>query len=307
MLAIHLARLNPEILSHVEIIAPDAMPEKYRDFCSKLDLKRPPTIVVCRLEDLGTIEGMQMGGFYAPLENAIWLPKEAVEGFKNDNPNTDYIVAHELGHAKDPMTRRRFLSWGGAAAGGVAAGVGTWTIMRHLTDVPDKPEAKEKQDHSFLSSIRTPISYTASGIWSINVALKTMRTLIKATRPSTRAEEFTADDYAKQLLGLNGIVEPLMNQLIAQRAQKGQHDIARLTQNIDAQLEQKSITLTPEERKLVIALKTIQLFDSYRQPLPDIVLKDAYPDFAERLKHYQDEIRDVVKPAFERNGSSAHF
>lgn len=290
MLAIHLARLSPEVLEHIEIISPDAIPEKYREFCDKLDLKRRPTIAVCRLQDIGTIEGQQLGGFYEGISHTIWLPKEILEAFQNNNPNADYIVAHELGHAKDPVTRRRFLSWGAATAGGLAAGIGTWTMMSKVTGVENE-KIKEKYP------IWNTATYAVNGSWSITAAYKTMRALIKATRPSTRAEEFTADDYAKQLVGLNGVVEPIMNYLIADREKKGYHDIAQLAKKIDIQLEQKSIQLTPEERKLLIALKTIQLFDAYRTPLSDMVLKDAYPDLANRLKRYETEIRDIVKPA----------
>lgn len=304
-LGIRLVMLKPEVQSHVQVIEPDALPEKYRDFCNKLDLKRPPTLVICRLQDFGKIEGMQMGGFYDCLQNAVWLPKEILEGFKNDRPASNYVVAHELGHAKDTMSRRRFLSWAGAAAGGAATGIGTWNVMRYVTDIPE--EKRNPNDNSFLSSVHTSLSMVSSGYFSFKASQKVMRVLIKATKPSTRAEEFTADDYAKQIVGLNGIVVPLMYDIIAQQTQQGRQDIEHLVQRIDERLERESIELTPEERTLLIAIQTIQLFDVYRAPLSDIVLKDAYPDFADRLKHQQEAILEIIKPTLEKHELGARL
>lgn len=138
LLAIQVASFGEEKLGQIEVLTSSNMPQKYQEFCQKLQLGDPPALVVCPAEFHGKLHGKQRFIFYTMFTNSVWMPRSVLEKLTNNDPKAKYVTAHELGHASGRMNRRNFLkSFGAATAGGLMAGTATTALLNEATKDPD--------------------------------------------------------------------------------------------------------------------------------------------------------------------------
>ena len=291
ILALQLSNLEPEQLAKVTIYLPNALPPKFADYCDKVGLKKRPSLVVGALLDndnpLATRTG-EVAGNYLPFGNSVWLNSDVFKLFEANNPLGNYYVAHELGHAANGFSRRKFLGGAAAFIGAGVTGAGAWSLTGAALDA--KPFAKRGLD------IRDGATTLMQGAAAYVASKEVLKPLLVAYWPSLRADELSADDYAKKIVELHGVVYPQLINITADHKHEGSAIMGNLGKRFNEELAKQSHSLSTEEKNLCFALYVVKYFDRYRTPLSNEVLQDAYPDFVDRIRHQRAQIEQALDP-----------
>jgi hypothetical protein len=291
ILAIQLSMLKPEQLANTTVYLPEALPPKFLQYCQRVGLESKPALVVGALlnsDNPLTNQDTKVLGNYAPFGNSTWLTKEAYDFFEADKPIGNYMVAHELGHAANGFTRRKFLGRSAAVAGAGLAGAGAWSLTGAALDA--KPMAKRELN------IRDKATTAMQSFFGSMATKEALKRLLVAYEPSLRGDELSADDYAKKIVELHGVVFPQITNLIAEHKAKKSPIIQNLAKRFKDACEKQQITLSTEESNLYFALYIVDFFDKFRAPVTHKDLYSAYPDFVDRLKHQRTWIEQALEP-----------
>jgi hypothetical protein len=301
-LGLQLSQLEPERLAKVKVYLPDALPPKFFEYCERIGLKKKPALVVGALyddtspfaKDASVKSYGQAAGNYIYLGNSVWLPQENYDLFEANNPIVNYSVAHELGHAANGYSRRKFLGLTAAVTGAGLAGAGAWTLTGAALDA--KPLGKREW------GLRDTSTTLVQGVLAWAVARESRERLVQAYWPSLRADELSADDYAKKIVDLHGVVYPQLINIIAEHKQRGSTIISNLSERLKKSLAEQSLDLSLEEENLYFALYLVRHFDQYRVPIKPEDLRDAYPDFVDRINYQREWIEQALAPKLQGPG-----
>lgn len=287
VLALGLLRLRDK-LDQVQVLTPEHMPQKYLDFCRKLDRPLPPTLVICPPELMNKVMGQAPSAYYSPISDSVWITPHQLNYLTSpDTPvGTKYIVAHELGHASGPMNRRNVLKrFAGSAAAGVAAGFASKPVFHALLD-PDNPDRHPIQQQ-YGDTVAT---------WAATLVGAQVFDLVhKRGNPGLRAEELGADDRAKSAIGLVGVSEALAGMLLLQARKTENHPLTEAVDQYRATVLSNRPVTTPEE-KIDLMLHILDHYDK-ALPLSALVSKKDYPNLLDRLRHQEGALRDAAASA----------
>lgn len=275
-------------LEKATLYRPGEADEKYNNFCDKLNLKNKPYLLVV---DDDAKKFKDEDGIYRAASNMVAVPRSIFEKFQEGNTRGEFVVGHELGHAKfaQQQSRRKFLGHGGAFLGGLAAGQLTRAAGNAIleTDVPKEKGTlshaqKAKKDEKPKREISVP------GVL-IREAATISATWFSATKIYnllTRAEEFQADQYAKELVPAREIIASMTTTLEGLIANKEQLNTLKTAfDSAVAKREEElgyTIDATGKERAwaTVLAESTLP-----KMTLKEIVTSNYYPKFQESLLH----------------------
>lgn len=258
-------------LDKVEVFSPDSSAPKYDDFCAKLSLKSKPWLVVID-DDLKSDQAdfKQTGGYYDSSCNAVVMKRSVFASFARNEKSGEYMVAHELGHAKFRQTRRHFLGRAAALVGAGVLGTGSEMLINEGTNRLGLTHAEKLEAADTIPVL----SGIIAALYSHNKILDWF----------IRQEEFEADRIATQATSKNEIITGIGQAGIAATTIKQPEEIEKMKHMVSKALPEDA---SPEKRALAEALVAAKF--ASKRSLKEIFQK-PYPEWNERIAKLEPSI-----------------
>jgi hypothetical protein len=237
--------------------------QKYHEFCKCLGMKRYPPLLVYDDDKVGG----DAHGRYILHINSVFVTRKVYDGFQTGEAFAEYVLAHELGHSKDMLSRRFALKTAATAIGCILSGKGIF----------DTTEMVKKR--------------TGYGHWIASGAAGTAISVFSALAAKEvfiRQMEFTADAYAAKILTNQKVLEVLVEE-VKESLEKcwGQEkfnaELVAVQDKIQKTLERRNLAATPDELHLMAMITIASTIVEQRSPLEKMMRLTVYPTASERI------------------------
>ena len=289
--AVHMAG-SQSALAGVKYIPPEQQPEKFKKYAQTLGMKKSPPILL--VPDSFTHDALGEGAknndyyfaYYSGVAHAIILPEKFYKAFTDmpRNESSDYVVAHEMGHARNRISRRKVINGMAAGAMGMSASImsNNW-VQARADDVGITHPNKRS-----IADIPTGITSGGLGLAFGAITAYGIMTLLSQ---GARHEELTADQYAIKILGLSSVAYAQASNALQLHPESG--EISKLANELYcSNSPEKMAAMTPEEDALLKALCVLEAIEKH-SPLQKID-KNTYPTHAHRLQEMGEQMRQAL-------------
>lgn len=263
-------------LDKVEVFSPDSSVPKYDDFCAKLSLKSKPWLVVID-DDIKSDQAdfKQTGGYYDSSSNTVVMKRSVFESFTRNEKPGEYMVAHELGHAKLRERRRDFLGRAAALFGAGVFGTGSGMLVNEGTNHIGLTHAEKLE----AADIIPVLSGIIAAAYSHNKILDWF----------IRSEEFEADRIATQATSRKDVIIGMGQAAIEDALRTGTPENVQKLRNLKRMIEETLPKGTSQEDREFFEAVAMAKFDKKRS-LAEIFL-DPYPSkMSERILELEPSI-----------------
>lgn len=266
----------------IAVYSPDDVSPEYSRFCEALALPKPPYVLVMP-DDFVSTKHKDTYGYYVRETNLVGIAASVFKEFQKGDPFSEYVVGHELGHAKSHATRRDFMSKSLVYGGAGAAFLGSYTVTGAMSSLINGPI--DEQEHPFLA-------FTEKAVKTVGASMVASVTMQQLKAYLVADEEFRADDFAAQVMSRPEILDGMETHLERRMQKSSPELLAQMKEEFPimlAQAEEKNgKPLAPERVRLawVRALAN----ESPRPPvysLGAILKPDYYPRMSERFARIQ--------------------
>ena len=292
----HILQQNPKLLplvysfdgmlDKVNILPPDSTSPRYDSFCAKLSIKEKPWLII--YDDdliLNSKEGNELlkrisGGYDEP-GNAVVLKRSVFEAFSRDKKTGNYVVSHELGHAKNLQNRRHFLRNAAGVVGSSFIGLGAMIGIQKAGDV-----ASSHLEPSPAESFKAPAESSSTAMPSILGILVAAKSHNKILQFFARDEEFAADNAAAEAISPRNVIIGLAQNSEEAIMEQGNPQIIEAFQALKREYLQKLAQSVPDatedDKNFYWAVNVAAEWP--KRPLASI-LRNPYPTNLERIRN----------------------
>lgn len=269
---------------------PDAVSPEYSRFCEALALPEPPYVLVLPDHRVSG-ESKTLMGYYTPKTNLVVVGATIFQEFQKDEPFAQYVVAHELGHAKtyENPTRRQLLKDAMVYGGSGLAFAGSYGVSTAVVNQMEGPDDLKKRPWRAAASEAAKVAGAGGLAWLMHKHIKAYLVM---------DEEFQADDFAAQVMArpkiLHGIQLDMERQLQRERPEL----LAKLEEKFDRMIagveQQQGQPVHPERKQLAWVKALAAAAEKPKQyGLGSILKPNYYPTVFERFARlHQQEQRD---------------